>query len=123
MADENSILAKTRLPVGDERSTIITSTSASTSASTSTTKKRKRNHCVHYRERCTVVLIPSRIEYIDAGIDLWYTRADFYIAMMQVQEEMDALSTESQTNASGPVYTSYNKNMLQQSEDLKFLCS
>ena len=81
-------------------------------------KRKRHNHCVHYRERCTVVLIPSRIEYIDAGIDLWYKQADFLTAMIQVQEEMDAaFSRGSQSNTNGPAYSSYNKNMLQVSKD------
>jgi hypothetical protein len=80
----------------------------------STIKKRKKTHSVHYYERCTVVLIPSRIEYIDAGIDLWYNQADFCIAMTQVQEEMDALSRDSPVKNDALLYTSYIKKMLQQ---------
>ena len=82
--------------------------------SSPTVKKRKRNNSVHYFERCTVVLIPSRIEYIDAGIDLWYKQADYCVAMMQVQEEMDALSRASQTKNDGLIYTSLLKKTIQQ---------
>ena len=106
MTDDDNKTRHKLVSFDDERST----------TTSSDLKKRKRNnHCVHYCERCTVVLIPSRIEYIDAGIDLWYKQADFLTAMIQVQEEMDAaFSRESQTNINAPAYTSY---MLQQLKD------
>lgn len=86
-------------------------------------KKRKRNHQrVHYHDRCTVILIPSRTEYIDAGIDLWYKQSDFYIAMMQVQEEMDAqtIRESERHTSSGVLYTSYIKNMIEDWKLQKF---
>jgi hypothetical protein len=51
----------------------------------------KRN--VSYANTCAVILIPSRKEYIDAGIDLWYNKKDQTSAQSQVANELKQLIT------------------------------
>mmetsp|Transcript_32461 Transcript_32461/g.44491 ORF Transcript_32461/g.44491 Transcript_32461/m.44491 type:complete len:94 (+) Transcript_32461:91-372(+) len=51
----------------------------------------KKRKVVHYAEKCSVVLIPSRVEYFNAGIDLWYKPKDFSSALNQVQKEIGLL--------------------------------
>mmetsp|Transcript_21234 Transcript_21234/g.29216 ORF Transcript_21234/g.29216 Transcript_21234/m.29216 type:complete len:115 (-) Transcript_21234:322-666(-) len=59
---------------------------ASLSSTSSSSKKPKK--VVQYNEICSVVLIPSRFEYFNAGIDLWYKPADFSTAISQVRQEI-----------------------------------
>ncbi len=52
-------------------------------------KAAKQN--VSFSNRCSVVLIPSRKEYIDAGIDLWISKFEQSVAQAEVAEEVRGL--------------------------------
>lgn len=54
-------------------------------------KKNHNHHRVQYNHKCSVVLIPSRQEYVDAGIDLWYSQMDQMNAQQEVLEEISTL--------------------------------
>ena len=54
-------------------------------------KSNRKRKVVHYAEKCSVVLIPSRVEYFNAGIDLWYKQKDFKSALNQVRKEIGLL--------------------------------
>jgi hypothetical protein len=53
-------------------------------------EKKKRSR-VKYARSCSVILIPCRKEYVDAGIDLWYSRNDQAAAQNQVKVELKTL--------------------------------
>ena len=53
--------------------------------------KSKRNRQVKYSNKCSIVLIPTRKEYIDAGIELWYKGGDFKSALKQVVDEVNTV--------------------------------
>jgi len=63
---------------------------ASFSSVTSSSAKKSKK-AVQYSDMCSVVLIPTRFEYFNAGIDLWYRPADFTIAISQVRKEIRLL--------------------------------
>lgn len=46
---------------------------------------------VSFHSTCAVILIPSRKEYVDAGIDLWFNRKDQTAAQTQVANELKQL--------------------------------
>ena len=46
---------------------------------------------VKYSRSCSVILIPSRQEYRDAGINLWWSRSDQMTAQTQVKTELKTL--------------------------------
>ena len=58
-------------------------------AQQSTPNNAKRK--VHYARTCNLILIPTRQEYIDASIDLWYTRTTFDMAKLQASKEIREL--------------------------------
>lgn len=70
--------------------------------STLQSSKKKR---VQYAEVCSVVLIPCRREYVEAGIDLWYHSEDINCNARRVldhqpdDEEKDVTEENAQINA------------------------
>lgn len=46
---------------------------------------------VRYKETCDVILIPSKEEYIESGIQLWYTSRDFRAAKYEASKEIKGL--------------------------------
>ena len=48
------------------------------------------NH-VRYKKTCDVILIPSKEEYVEFGIQLWYKPKDFKIAKAEAKEELREL--------------------------------
>lgn len=54
--------------------------------SITSTKPPKRS--INFATTCSVVLIPSRKEYLNAGIDLWFNRYDQALAQKQVADEV-----------------------------------
>jgi len=46
---------------------------------------------VRYKETCDVILIPSKEEYIECGIYLWYNKRDFKVAKNEATEEIRGL--------------------------------
>lgn len=53
-----------------------------------TSSEKNHHRRVRYNHKCSVVLIPSRQEYADAGIDLWYSHKDQINAQHEVLEEI-----------------------------------
>jgi CheY-like chemotaxis protein len=49
---------------------------------------------VNYAKTCAVILIPSRLEYSDAGIDLWYDKKDLKASQHQASAELKRLIEE-----------------------------
>lgn len=47
-----------------------------------------RSKKVQYAKTCNVILIPTRQEYFDASIDLWYTRESFERSKIQASMEI-----------------------------------
>ena len=58
---------------------------------TNSIKKVSKRHHVKYATKCNVILIPSRLEYIEAGIDLWYKASDFSDNIRQVLDEVNTV--------------------------------
>ena len=46
------------------------------------------NKKIRYAECCSIILIPTRDEYVRAGIELWYGAEDFQGAVRQVIAEV-----------------------------------
>ena len=63
--------------------------SVQTSSSSSSSSKK-----VKYAKTCAVILIPSREEYFDAGINLWYDRKDLKLSQYQASIELKHLMEE-----------------------------
>mmetsp|Transcript_7173 Transcript_7173/g.10162 ORF Transcript_7173/g.10162 Transcript_7173/m.10162 type:complete len:274 (+) Transcript_7173:108-929(+) len=77
----------------DEYTSSLSSSSNSTKSCEDlhTVKNSKKKRKVQYANTCAVILIPTRREYIDAGIDLWYSRSDQSTAQSQVASEVKRL--------------------------------
>ncbi len=56
-------------------------------------RKTKTNKKCRFQRTCSVILIPSRKEYVDACIDLWYTNESFELSKLQVSMEMNEYMT------------------------------
>lgn len=65
--------------------------SGSSSSSSSSSNSSKK---VKYAKTCAVILIPSREEYFDAGINLWYDRKDLKLSQYQASIELKHLMEE-----------------------------
>ena len=50
---------------------------------------------VIFSKTCNVILIPTRQEYFDASIDLWYTRESFERSKVQASAEIKQVCVES----------------------------
>jgi hypothetical protein len=61
--------------------------SSSSASSSSTSRSRK----VQYAKTCAVILIPSKEEYFNAGIDLWFNRQDLKQSQYQASVELKHL--------------------------------
>ena len=51
----------------------------------------KKTRHVRYKETCDVILIPSKEEYVEFGIQLWYKNRDFEVAMAEAKKELRVL--------------------------------
>jgi PleD family two-component response regulator len=54
-------------------------------------QKKEREKALHFSNDNTIILIPSRFDYAEAGIDLWYKDKDQFRAQCQVADETKAL--------------------------------
>lgn len=73
---------------------LIPSSSSSSSKSLfreSPTKQKPTARHINFSNRCSVVLIPSRKEYVDAGIDLWISKSEQSVAQNEVVDEVRGL--------------------------------
>ena len=65
------------MPINKFINTIVYFWEMDDSAPTLPALSQKRKKKVQYSNVCTVVLIPTRKEFKEAGLDLWYRRGEY----------------------------------------------
>jgi len=65
----------------------------------------KKKKCVHYSRVCYVVLIPTRQEFKDAGLDLWYRFGEYDCGF---NDDIDELEEEEKSPSKAPCAVNFS---------------